>query len=336
MSEQFSKTVRIDLMASPDAGGSVAARNELLKHANFSTRQRQSAKASEHARSRYEELLESVYDAAIIASPAGKIIEVNGRAIEFLGYDREALCGGLSMTDVIDGADEQVMRAISETLLTERFALLQAFCKRQDGSLFPAEIAVNRLSMDHVRLCFFIRDVTLRYQTEEQLRLEHAAIQICASGIAICTTVGILDYVNPAFATLVGAAEETLPGKDIRDVLSSPAHVQTLIESALASDQTWVSEFSVERPDERDLYLQVAASCIFAEDGSPRGIVFSLADFTSHQRMEMGSLQYLDELESRGAARTEDLLTMQDQLQSQIGLLEKELSQVVSRLEERV
>lgn len=335
MSEEFSKTVRIDLMSPPEAGGAIKARTELLKHANFSTRQRQTAKQTEQVRSRYEELLESVYDAAIIASPSGKVIEVNGRAIEFLGYAREVLCGGMAMTDVLDGADEQVMRAISETLLTERFALLQAFCRRQDGSLFPAEIAVNRLSMDNVRLCFFIRDVSVRYQMEQQLRVEHAAIQICASGIAICSTEGILDYVNPAFAALVGAAEDALPGNDIRSVLPNSEHMQSLIESALSSDQTWVSEFSVQTLDQRELYLQVAASCIFTEDGEPRGIVFSLADFTAHQRMETGSLQYLAELESRGEARTDDLLAMQEQLQTRIRLMEDELQKVNVRMAER-
>ncbi len=295
MNERFSKTVRIDLMPTPEPGQSVPARNEILKQANFSTRQRQSAKAVAQAHSRYEELLESVYDAAIIASPVGKIIEVNGRAIEFLGYDRQTLCGQMTMTDIIDGADEDVMRSISETLLTERFALLQAFCKRQDGSLFPSEIAVNRLSMDNVRLCFFIRDVSVRYATEEQLRAEHAAIQICASGIAICTPEGVLRYVNPAFAALVGADPDELPGHDIRDVIPSKENVEPLIESTQQSDQTWVSEFSVEMLDGRQVYLQVAVSAIPGEDGLPRSIVFSLADLTMHQQQASGSLPGLVE-----------------------------------------
>jgi PAS domain S-box-containing protein len=333
MSNALSKTVRIDLMPPPDAGASVPARNELLKNSNFSTRQRQTAKATAQVRSRYEELLESVYDAAVIASPAGKIIEVNGRAIEFLGYERDVLCGEMTLTDLIDGADDQVMRSISETLVTERFALLQAFCKRQDGSLFPAEIAVNRLSMDNVRLCFFIRDVSVRYQTEEQLRVEHAAIQICASGIAISTTAGILDYVNPAFAALVGLDADDLPGHDIREILPSAEHIDPLIESALASDQTWVSEFATGTLDGRTLYLQMAASCIFMEDGTPRGIVFALADFTAHHKIETESLGYLEELKSRTDARTEDWLAAQEQLKSRIAVLEDQLRQVTLHLE---
>ena len=334
MNDKLSKTVRIDLMQPPDAGSSVNARNELLKQANFSTRQRQSAKASAQVHSRYEELLESVYDAAIIASPVGKIIEVNGRAIEFLGYERETLCGGMTMTDVIDGADDQVMRSISDTLLTERFALLQAFCKRQDGSLFPTEIAVNRLSMDNVRLCFFIRDVTLRYETEQQLRAEHVAMQICASGIAICTSEGKLDYVNPAFASLVGTEEDQLPGSDILEVLPNPDHVVPLLESARESDQTWVSEFWIDTPDGRRLYLQVAASAIWGDDGEPRGIVFSLADFTLHQKQEANGGQSFDALMSREDAQPEDFVDLQVQLKEKINTLQEELHKVEQHLKE--
>ncbi len=334
MNEKFSETVRIDLMQPPDAGDTVSARNELLRKANFSTRQRQSAKASAQVHSRYEALLESVYDAAVIASPVGKIIEVNGRAIEFLGYDRETLCGGMAMTDVIDGADEQVMRSISDTLLTERFALLQAFCKRQDGSLFPAEIAVNRLSMDNVRLCFFIRDVTIRYETEQQLRAEHVAIQICASGIAICSSEGKLDYVNPAFASLVGTEEDQLLGRDILEVLPSRDHVVPLLESARESDQTWVSEFWTDTPTGRHLYLQVAASTIWGADGDARGIVFSLADLTQHQREGSEVEQQVDALLTSEDVRADTLVMLQEQLQGQIKKLEETLHKVEEKLQE--
>ncbi len=333
MDEKFSKTVRIDLMPTPEAGSTVLARNDLLRKANYSTRQRQTEKETARVRSRYEELLESVYDAAVIASPAGKIIEVNGRAVEFLGNDRDTLCGGMGMTDVIDGADEHVMRSISETLLTERFALLQAFCKRQDGSLFPAEIAVNRLSMDNVRLCFFIRDVSVRYEMEEQLRIEHTAIQICASGIAICEVNGVLTYVNPAFAAISGDEPEALLGQDIRGVLDNAEHVESLMESALQGEQTWMSEFEVKSRDNRALFLQVATTCIRGEDGVARSFVFSLADITAHQQSKVGNQAYLDELTSRGEARSSDLLALQEHLTEQIRSLEKQLQSVQQSLD---
>ena len=67
--EQFSKTVRIDLM--PDAkigAGTGRSSGDRLAGANWSTRQRQTAAAAAATRSKYEDLLQSVYDAAFITT----------------------------------------------------------------------------------------------------------------------------------------------------------------------------------------------------------------------------------------------------------------------------
>ncbi|HAS82480.1 MAG TPA: hypothetical protein DCS43_07370 [Verrucomicrobia bacterium] len=326
--EKFSRTVRIDLM--PDFSASAASRsnrNDMLTRSNWSTRQRQTEAATATARSRYEDLLESVYDAAVIAAPSGKVIEVNGRAVEFLGYDREQF-GSMNMIDLIDGADESVMRSIADTLLNERFALLQAFCKRNDGTTFPSEIAVNRLSTDNVRLCFFIRDVTLRYQAEETLRTEHTALQTCASGVAICDAAGILGYANPAFATMIGQDDEALVGADIRSVFGLSEVVDNLISSALESDETWMTEVGLENGEGTPLYMQISATASRGEDQSVRGIVFACADITAHKQAETESIAMHAETEARVKARTVDLMELNERLLGRIAELEVENEQL--------
>ncbi len=324
--DKLSKTVRIDLMPGGEVSPTAMGRNDQLARANWSTRQRQAVVAAAATHSRYEELLESVYDAAVISAPSGKIIEVNGRAVEFLGYTRPQLCE-MSMVDLIDGADEAIMRSISDTLLNERFALLQAFCRRNDGTLFPAEIAVNRLSMDNVRLGFFIRDVTVRYQTEEMLRTEHKALQTCASGIAITDTGGTLQYVNPALCSMLGREEEDLQGQDIREMLGSPADVGSLIDSSLGSDESWMIELDIDNGSGEPVYVQVSATCSRGSDDAARGIVFSVADITVHRKDEEESLAHHVEMEERVRARTMDLLQMTDRLQERVAELEAEVQQ---------
>lgn len=322
--DKLSKTVRIDLMPGGEVSKTALGRNDLLAKSNWSTRQRQAAVAAATTHSQYEELLESVYDAAVIAAPSGRIIEVNGRAVEFLGYAREQL-GEMSMTDLIDGADETVMRSIADTLLDERFALLQAFCRRNDGTLFPAEIAVNRLSKDILRLCFFIRDVSVRYQTEELLRIEHTAVQTCASGIAISDVGGIVQYVNPALGAMLGQESESLQGTDIRETLGAVEEVGRLIESTLGSEETWMLELELDNGGEETVYAQISATSSRGTDGAARGIVFSVADITLHRRAEEESLARHVELEERVKARTMDLMDMTDRLQARVAELEAEL-----------
>ncbi len=321
--DKFSRTVRIDLMPGGESMSPLVS-SDLLAKTGLGTRRRQVAMAAASTHSRYEELLESVYDAAVITAPSGKIIEVNGRAVEFFGYDRDQLCE-MSMMQVIDGADETIMRNIADTLLNERFALLQAFCRRQDGSFFPAEIAVNRLSMDNVRLCFFIRDVTLRHKTEELLRTEHTAVQTCASGIAICDLTGAISYVNPALEGMLGRDAGELDEVDIREVLGGADVAGSLIESVIGNDETWMVECELKRADGEALYAQVSATCSLTADGTPNGIVFSVADITSHKKAEEESEAAHADLESRVKARTLDLLDQNDRLQARVAELEAEL-----------
>lgn len=322
--EKLSKTVRIDLMPDIAVSQTVFGRNDQLTKANWSTRQRQAEVAAAATHSRYEELLESVYDAAVISAPSGKIIEVNGRAVEFLGYTREELCE-MNMLNLIDGADETIMRNIAETLLTQRFALLQAFCKRNDGTRFPAEIAVNRLSMDNVRLGFFIRDVTVRHQTEERLRTEHTALQTCASGIAISDVDGVLVYVNPALGVMLGREVDALQGENVRDLFGASEDMGRLIESSMSSEETWMLELEFANGNDEKIYAQISATCSRGSDGSARGIVFSVADITLHRRAEDESLAQHAEMEARVKARTMDLLDMNDRLQTRVAELEAEV-----------
>jgi PAS domain S-box-containing protein len=307
------KTVRIDLMPEAERSGLPGIskpRQDRLDAANWSTRKRQTAAAAAATRSRYEELLQSVYDAAVITSTSGRILEVNGRAVEFLRYERADLCM-MHLPELLEGADEMLMKSIVETLEQERFALLQAFCRRSDGTSFPAEIAVSRLSLDKLRLCFFIRDITVRRQTEEMLRTEHTAVQTCGSGIAIADVDGLLGYVNPAFAKLMGSHEEALLHADARDVLGDPEGVDELISSALGDDQTWMSEMEMVNGVGETVFVQISATCSRTTDGAPRGIVFSLADITLHRRSEQ-------ELEGRVEARTSDLLAINARLEEEL------------------
>lgn len=300
--EQFSKTVRIDLMPDNKIGrGGSKSSGDRLAAANFSTRRRQTAAAAAATRSKYEDLLQSVYDAAFITATSGRILEVNDRATEFLKYERSNLCD-LNLINLLDGADESLMQSIVDMLEQERFALLQAFCRRRDGSVFPAEIAVSRLSGDNVRLCFFVRDITIRHQAEEMLRTEHTAVQTCGSGIAIADVDGLLAYVNPAFSRMLGSDREALINQDIRSVFGDSEILADLIENAFSDNQTWLGDLEIINVDGDPLSLQISAACSRGADGEARGIVFSFADITLHKETARALEEAKAALEGGGVA----------------------------------
>ena len=117
----------------------------------------------------FYKLLESVYDAVLITTRGGKIIECNERASEFFLMDSKAF-DGQDMISLISGATESLIDTINKNLVSKKFTLVEARCKRSDGTSFAAEIAVNQVNLDaQGQLCFFVRDITLRQQAQQAL-----------------------------------------------------------------------------------------------------------------------------------------------------------------------
>ncbi len=306
--EKLSRTMRIDLIPSvptePTEDGhrrvvvssGAGQRNQL----RLPLRQEQDAPPS-----RYHELLQSIYDAALITDMDGVITEVNARAVEFLQWSSEELAG-VSVCDVISGADSSLVNAVVANLEKERYTLIQAYCVRKDGSLFPSEIAVNRIRVGEGNLCFFIRDITVRRQAEEMLRTEHNAIQNAANGIVIADLIANLEYVNPAFAEMLGyRSPETLVGAGIRDVLGEGEATEQMLADVLERGCTWTGELAVEKPTGETVELGVLATCNKNADGETVGIVFSFTDLSDRKLAEAAQRETERQrvmLESLGAA----------------------------------
>ena len=255
--------------------------------------------------SRYHELLQSIYDAALITDLDGVITEVNARAVEFLKWSAEELIG-VSVCDVISGADTSLVKTLVTNLDKERYTLIQAYCIRKDGALFPTEIAVNRFRVGEGNLCFFVRDITVRRQAEEMLRTEHNAIQNAANGIVIADLAANLEYVNPAFAAMLGyVLPEALVGADIRDVLGEGEATEQMLADVLEHGYTWTGELEVEKPSGETVELGVLATCNRNSEGETVGIVFSFTDLSDRKLAEAAQREAERQrvmLESLGAA----------------------------------
>lgn len=119
--------------------------------------------------SQFNELFQSMYDAAILCDLEGRIVDVNVRALDFFLYEKPDFCR-LGIKDVISGLDDALLQTVRENLQVDRFTLIEAFCVRSDGSFFPTEIAVNTLRLaQNGLLCFFLRDISVRKQHEQEI-----------------------------------------------------------------------------------------------------------------------------------------------------------------------
>ena len=286
--KEFSSTMRIDIPPDLLEGqGQKVPRMETAKirvRPNLSKTGRISAVST--ADSRYDQLLQSIYDAALITDLTGRIVDSNIRAVEFLQYSRLEF-QQLNILEIISGADTGLINTLCQNLQKEKFGLLQAYCLRKDRSFFPSEIAVNLLRFQEPKLCFFIRDVTLRRQAEEMLRTEHNAIQNAGNGIAIATKEAKLEYVNPAVLKMWGYDDQNdLLGRDLRNLLTGLPATEEMVQSVLTDHSAWLGELVAKRKDGSEFDIQVSAACNRDTDGEVAGMVVSFVDISDRKRAE--------------------------------------------------
>jgi sigma-B regulation protein RsbU (phosphoserine phosphatase) len=255
----------------------------------------------------FQQLLQNVYDGAVITDLAGQIVETNLRLSQFVGYEHDEL-SHMSIFDLLYGSDETIIPMIRENLASTRFILLQAYFLRKDSSLFPAETAINRLYLSgQDYLCFFVRDITLRRTAEEQLRTEHTAIQTAGSGIAISDVEARLTYVNPAITRMWGAhSEEALQALTLHDLFSDDATGNIIVE-AVAAGRSWEGEIEARHLDGTRFFVQAAATANLDSDDQLVGIVLSFTDVTERRRAEAQREQYAQQLRQRNVEMEGDL-----------------------------
>ena len=118
---------------------------------------------------RYTALLHCIYDAVLVTDSSGAIIEVNARAEHVFSIGTNDL-KKTNITNLIAGADKDLLRVLQENISEKRFTLLEAVCVRADETRFHAEIVVNKINItSRDNLCFFIRDISDRKEAEAQL-----------------------------------------------------------------------------------------------------------------------------------------------------------------------
>ncbi len=171
---KLSQTMRIKIDADSDAP--VTRRMPSIRARSFSTRLPVKARLSPAENTLYQQFMKSIYDAVLITDPQGALVDANGRAYEFFHYDLDELCEK-TIFDIVCGFNAVVLGTIISNLKNERFTLIEACCRRQDETLFHAEIATSLLHLGQApHLCFFVRDISKRKQDEADLAQTRAQL----------------------------------------------------------------------------------------------------------------------------------------------------------------
>ncbi len=256
----------------------------------------------------FHELLQNLYDGAIVTRLDGTIISANVRALCFFNFSKTEMCGKL-INEVILGADSALLTTILDNLKNNQFTLIQAFCIRKDESVFPAEISVNRLHLSNADyLSFFVRDITLRRESEDQLRTGYNAIQNSANGIAIADLTAGMVYCNYSMRTLLGLTEsEAAARQNIREFIIEQSTADEVV-AAVKGKECWRGEVKMRRKNDSCFYVNASVAPNINADGEITGMVISLVDISEQKAAQEQLEHYALELSDRNRQMEDDLV----------------------------
>ena len=161
---------------------------------------------------RYRILTDHAADTFIVHDRTGKLIEVNRRACEQLGYTREELLG-MRVTDVEKDLDEQALEEVLRQVRPGQVKTIIGQHQRKDGTRFPVEVRIGAFESDGQMLFNILsRDITERKRAADALEMFRTLVDRVNDSIEVIDpeTGRFLDINEKACADLGYTREEML------------------------------------------------------------------------------------------------------------------------------
>ena len=165
----------------------------------------------------FKKLLEAMNDGVVALDEVGRIIYVNPKACQTLGYDCEEIIGHSADEFVSDDyvskfGEEFAKRVQGEPGIYE-FAL-----KSRDGQVISVICSASPLVDDNGMLkgsIGILTDISWRKQTEETIRTEKDLFKSLSEsspfGLVVVSETGQFEYLNPKFVQMFGYESSELP-----------------------------------------------------------------------------------------------------------------------------
>jgi diguanylate cyclase (GGDEF)-like protein/PAS domain S-box-containing protein len=219
------------------------------------TRFKQVEETLRESEARFKALLQGAPDAIVITDKACQIIMVNNQTMTLFGYPSDELTGKsieLVIPERYWEAYHKYQQAFIDEVETRPGLSLPLIGVRKNGREIPIEIALSPVKIPSGLLVTnIIRDLTIRKEAEEQLRLQSIALESAANGIVITDRQGNIQWVNSAFTKITGYSADEVRGQNpriLKSGLVDPKLFESLWKTILAGD-VWHGELINRRKD---------------------------------------------------------------------------------------
>jgi PAS domain S-box-containing protein len=239
---------------------------------------------------RFRAIVDHASDALFLMDANARVIEVNDRACESLGYSRDELVGA-APAEFDLSATPAFAKELAARFTKEETIVFDSIHRRKDGSEFPVEVRMRRFWDGERRTVALARDITERKRAEKLLRDSEqrfrSMIENASDLISVINRDGIFQFQSPASLRMLGYPPEALIGKPCMDYVH-PADVAKklmALDRALAHPGTPVTvEQRVRRADGQWRVFQTTAQSL--PGGDEPMVVLNSRDLTDARQLE--------------------------------------------------
>jgi len=229
-----------------------------------------------NSNNKFRALVENASDALFVHDYNGKIIDLNKKACESLGYTQEELLK-MNILDIEEDQDLESAQNAWKKIKRGTPCTLYSHQKRKDGTVFPVEISFAIVDIDGERLYMGLcRDITKRIENEKELmdseEKYHSIFNYSMDAIILSDLGKNISDINPAAEELFGYTKEEflkLKGSDLLD--PAEKNVES-IRKYLETHRYFKGELGLRNKEGTLFTAELLASIYYDSNGNKRSV----------------------------------------------------------------
>ncbi|QJB56241.1 PAS domain S-box protein [Pseudodesulfovibrio sp. zrk46] len=236
----------------------------------------------------------SLGEGVLILSPANIILDANPAAEPIFQMTNDELCDTPFEELHIDSEhflefEERAQHAF----LRNEAAVFDFPMRRGDGSSFPAEFSVSRITGDDGNILGTVcalRDVSDRERRERHLRESEAKFRrifdTIEEGFIVTDLEGTISMVNPATCRMLGYSQEDLLGQSMGILYANEGERKRLLDGIQNRGKVHGYHLAARRRDGQSIVVEANAHQVVNEDGIPIAMEGTFRDITARLEAE--------------------------------------------------